>query len=199
MQRGNLMFMFLTGCVSFLLFALNDLNDGYLHNRSLRFLYPAGAAILTFSSIMQLREAMLRAALTRFFMASALLTAAVALVFLAITVHALFFALPGEASYLSPGERRSVCCTGPYALCRHPAVLSFAMMYITLSTGLGFPVRSTIVYITLNILLSLFEDMFVFERIIDGYTQYKENTPFLLPRVGALRKMLRGRGSRDEI
>ena len=60
-----------------------------------------------------------------------LLLAGAALAFAAL-IYCLFFALPFEQTYADQDSGSRVCRSGVYALCRHPGVLCFAVMYLLL-------------------------------------------------------------------
>lgn len=97
------------------------------------------------------------------------------------------FALPVDASYTRPGEKRPACTTGVYALCRHPGVLWFTGLYICLWLALGLPLWEAAVYSGLNVLLVVFEDRCVFPARLEGYGAYQAATPFLLPNRRSIR------------
>jgi len=102
----------------------------------------------------------------------------------------LFFALPAEASYAKPGEKRAACTTGVYALCRHPGVLWFAGLYLCVWLGFGLPLWEAALYSGLNVLLVLFEDRCVFPARLEGYERYQRTTPCLIPNAASIRAAL---------
>ena len=108
-------------------------------------------------------------------------------VFAALLIYTLFFALPVEASYTRPGEKRPACTTGVYALCRHPGVLWFAGIYVCLWMAAGLPLWEAVLYSGLNVLLVAFEDRCVFPALLDGYDAYQTATPFLIPSGKSIR------------
>lgn len=183
--------MFLLGCLAFALFALSDLNDLHLHRRALVLCFPTGAAALSCSLVFQLNRARAPAASARVFFW--LLFA----VFLALLLHALFFAFPVSSAYERPGENRPVCRTGQYALCRHPGVLWFSCALLCLWLGAGLPLLSAAVFALLDILLALFEDLSVFPARLTGYADYRHETPFLIPNPHSIERALKSTRKSD--
>lgn len=174
---------YLLGLCAFALFFLNDYNDWRLGLRGLNVCFPAGGVLLAVSTVLEawrgtcpLDTGWLRG-----------LFFALAAGFLALLVYTLFFALPVEASYARPGEKRRACTTGIYALCRHPGVLWFAGLYICLWLSCGLPLWEAALYSGLNILLVAFEDRFVFPAKLEGYDAYQASTPFLVPNRRSIR------------
>lgn len=176
----------LIGIGGFLLFFLSDWNDLHWGRKGLRFCFPLGAALLTGATAAACCQGSapvvggLRAA-----------AGVLALIFLALEVYALFFALPPKASYTAPGERRETRAAGVYALCRHPGVLFFVPLYICLWIGFGLPPLHVTVYVLLDVLLVVYEDFRVFPAVLEGYGDYRKQAPFLIPNSASLRACLR--------
>ena len=170
------------GLAAFVLFFISDYNDWRLSRQALKPCFPIGAVLLVVGTVLEARRGCppvsgwLRGLLF-----------ALCAVFLALLVYTLFFALPVEASYARPGEKRPACTTGVYALCRHPGVLWFAGLYGCLWAAAGVPLWEAALYSGLNVLLVLFEDRCVFPARLEGYTAYQAATPFLLPNRRSIR------------
>lgn len=173
---------YLLGLAGFALFFISDYNDWRLSRRGLKCCFPLGALLLVAGTALDIRPAMAPA--QGWFRLAGL---ALAALFLALEVYTLFFALPVEASYARPGEKRSVCTTGVYALCRHPGVLWFAGLYGCLWLAAGLPVWEAALYSALDVLLVIFEDLCVFPARLEGYDAYRAQTPFLLPNGQSMR------------
>lgn len=170
------------GLCSFALFFLGDYNDWKWGRRGLRLCFPAGVLLLTAgTALLAIRETAPWSGVPR---KAALLLSAV---FLFLLVRTLFFALPAEASYARPGERRPVRRSGVYALCRHPGVLWFAGLYLCLWAALGVPLWAGAAFTGMNVLLVMFEDRWVFPTVLDGYRDYQRVTPFLIPNSESVR------------
>lgn len=175
----------LTGTGGFLLFFLSDWNDLRWRKKGLRFCFPLGAALLAAATAAACwrgtapADGGLRAG-----------AGVLALVFLALEVYALFFALPPKASYAAPGERRETRASGVYALCRHPGVLFFVPLYLCLWLAFGLPLPHVTLYALLDVLLVVYEDFCVFPAVLEGYGDYRKQAPFLIPNSASLRACL---------
>lgn len=121
-----------------------------------------------------------------------------AAVFAALLVHALFFALPAAETYALNGEKTTVCDSGVYALCRHPGVLWFALLYLSL-LGMGLlPLSAALIFPTANFLYAAAQDRWVFEETIAGYAAYKRRVPCFLPTAESVRRSMGRRGGRNK-
>lgn len=176
------------GLCAFALFFLSDYNDWRMGRQALGICFPLGAALLAAGTLLRCGT---KSVICGGWLRMALLLGALG--FLALLTYTLFFAIPPEASYARPGEKRKVCTTGVYALCRHPGILWFAGAYGCLSLAAGLPVVDSGVYCILNVLLVLFEDRCVFPKLLEGYRDYQASTPFLIPSGKSIRAALRGR------
>ena len=184
------MFLFFWGCFAFLFFALSDINDYYLFRKELRFCYPFGILVLSSQTLTQIIINIQAGRAFKLGMSGSILFGMLGFVFFGVTIYALFFALPAKQSYLMPGQIRETCSKGLYALCRHPAVVSFSFMYICFSLCFGYSFLYTGTYTILNILLSLFEDKYIFRKNLKGYEEYKKKTPFILPTASSIKNWL---------
>ena len=106
---------------------------------------------------------------------------------LALEIYTLFFALSAKEAYTCQRQARPVCKSGVYALCRHPGVLWFAGLYLCLWAAAGLALRAAVFFSVLDVLLVLFEDRCVFPARLDGYDDYRAETPFLLPNRQSIR------------
>ena len=176
---------YLLGLCAFALFFLSDWNDWKWKRRELRPCFPLGGVLLSVGTFLEVRR---RTPLVSGWLRG--LCVLLAAAFLVLLIYTLFFALPAEASYGRPGERRPACTTGVYALCRHPGVLWFAAAYLCLWGGCGFPLWSAVLYTALDVLLVVFEDGWVFPARLSGYEEYRRTTPFLLPTPSSFRVFL---------
>lgn len=175
--------MFFIGIFAFALFFLSDFNDLYIHSKALVFCFPAGVVMLAASSVaLAIRGISLLPSGIR------IIFAVFAVVFFILEIYSLFFALPVGDSYSQPGKKRTAMTTGVYALCRHPGVLWFAVMFFCLCPAFDFPIYAALTFSLLDILLAFFEDTVVFPRLIEDYDSYRSTTPFLLPNADSVRR-----------
>ena len=173
---------FLLGLGAFALFFLSDYNDWRLRKKQLKLFFPLGGVLL--AAAVWLRWGETVPVVSGWLRGVVFLLGAV---FLGLLVYTLFFAIPLEASYARPGEKRSVCTTGVYALCRHPGVLWFMGLFACLWLAAGLPLMDAAVYCILNVCLVWFEDRCVFPELLEGYEAYQAATPFLIPNGGSIR------------
>ena len=167
---------FLLGLCAFALFFASDYNDWQLRKKGLKVCFPLGGILLTAAVVLRCGAVQP--------VVSGLLRWVVFLLgfaFLGLLIYTLFFAIPVEASYARPGEKRRACTTGVYALCRHPGVLWLAGVLLCLVLAAGLPLLDTVVYCILNVCLVWFEDRCVFPDLLEGYEAYRATVPFLIP------------------
>lgn len=115
------------------------------------------------------------------------------LVFLALMVYTLFFALPFGKTYLEENTPRTAYTAGMYALCRHPGVLWFAGAYLCLGLLLGShrAAAFSMLVIGLNIAYVLFQDVYTFPKSFVNYGEYQRTTPFLMPTPASAARCVR--------
>ena len=169
--------------LAFAFFFLGDANDVLFHRRFLRFCFPLGLLLLVNFTVL---SAIIEPSST-LPIVPRLVCGALALVFLILTVYSLFFALPVKEAYAAQGKKRYVRTGGVYALCRHPGVLFFIPLYLLLWLSAGIAPLFAATAILMNILLAIYEDIFVFPKVLDGYDNYRHNTPFLIPNPISIR------------
>lgn len=176
-------FIFL-GALGFILLFIYDINQLYIKNKLLSYLFFVGFTLISFATIGVLFYK--SSFLLPLFLRAFLLILAV--IFLSLMIYSLFFSIPFKKTYCEQ-NKFSLYTKGFYALCRHPAVLCFILFYLFLwlSTGV-FPVFvAFIVFSIFNILYSLFQDIFIFPKTFDGYRAYKKSTPFIMPNIKTIK------------
>ena len=181
----------LAGAVSFLLFLLGDLNDAFWHRKPLRPAFLTGAAMLAVSTGGTVLEHFPVA-----FGLPQLCFLGAALLFGVLLVRALFFSFPPKEAYVEDRRDRKVYTGGMYALCRHPGILWFCLLYGCLIPGAGFPPSLALLYCLLNILLGWVEDKWIFPRLFSDYGEYRLLAPFLIPTPKSLRAWIHPKGPR---
>jgi protein-S-isoprenylcysteine O-methyltransferase Ste14 len=113
-----------------------------------------------------------------------------------LLVHSLFVNLPFRKTYVTTGVGGELITTGVYALVRHPGVLWFTlvMLSLILVSRSSLLLIAAPVWILLNVLLVVIEDKFIFGKMFSGYGHYRQKTPMILPNkrsVGAFLRFLR--------
>lgn len=178
------------GSLCFLLFILYDLNQIHNNYKMIKPLFAAGCitlCVLTIIISVTASESDYQVGFPS--VAVFFLLAGVQLFLL---IYTLFFAVPFQEAYVE-GSKQKICTTGVYALCRHPGVLFLAGFYLFLSLGLGKPLLllTGMSYTVMNLLYVLFQDIYIFPRLFEGYGDYRKNTPFLLPNAAGFKKCIR--------
>lgn len=166
------------GSFSFLIFVAYDINQIRKNRRALRFLFPAGIALLALSSV---KTAALDASFPGLRLTSAIWLAGSA-VSAWLLIYSLFFAIPAHEAYVE-GSAQKLCTTGVYGACRHPGVWGFAGVYFFLALFLGSRDLMTggAVFTLCNIGYSWFQDEYVFPKAFDDYSDYRNSVRFLIP------------------
>lgn len=175
--------MFVFGCLAFALFFLGDYNDWKLRTPLLQTCFPLGFLLLAASTAFTCLSGSSPASPVL-----RLIFGAVGLICLLLMLYSLFWAIPAGSSYMKAGEGREVCAAGVYALCRHPGVLFFIFLYLSLWATFGLPLYMALTYSFLNVLLITLEDLWIFPALIRGYARYKAETPFLIPTPQSIRR-----------
>lgn len=169
------------GCMAFALFFLGDYNDWKLEKPLLRFCFPCGFLLLTAVTVFQCIAG--KTENTLFFR---IVSGFFGVLFLALEIYTLFFALSAKDAYATQEKGRRACTSGIYSICRHPGVLWFIGLYFCLWGTFGLSLFTAVLYSSLNVLLIIFEDLFVFPTTLEGYADYKKETPFLIPTLKSL-------------
>lgn len=165
------MTMLALGICAFAVFAAGDLNDVFFKKKALKLCFPLGLIILAIATAARL-------SLTE----PSILWCTAAAVFLALLLYALFGSFSVSEAYTASSETRQTCDKGLYSLCRHPGIPLFAGLYICLHFGLHLPLPDAVIYIALDLALALLEDIVIFPRLLNGYDEYKNKVPFIVPR-----------------
>lgn len=110
-----------------------------------------------------------------------IITTIFSLVFLILMIYTLFFAIPFNETYIEDSKKRKAYTEGVYSICRHPVMLWFTGLYLSLW---GFTNNSNagIFYISMiigNLLYIVYQDVYIFPKTFTNYKTYKETTPFL--------------------
>lgn len=186
------MFAFVIGSLGFLCYFLYDINSIWMRKKILNLLFGTGCLLVIWATVWMLRQRWPQRG-GSFFLYAFCGTAAV--IFFVLLIYTLFFALPFQETYIRENQERLAYTEGVYALCRHPGVLWFAGLYLGLAgfCGDGGFLLFAAVMTAWNVLYVVFQDCWVFPKTFRNYSEYKSQTPFLLPTLGSLKKCLSGR------
>ena len=110
-----------------------------------------------------------------------------------LLIHSLFISLPFHKTYVATGVGDGLITTGFYALVRHPGVIWFTLLMLSLIlvSGSRLALIAAPVFIALDIVLVIIQDKFVFNRMFKGYDGYRQETPMLLPSRRSVNAFLR--------
>lgn len=166
------------GCIGFLFLYIFDYNKVKGIHRVFNSFFAIGIAIIGYASlslfIMKSQSFSLGFWLTGIFYISAILSAFQ-------MFYSLFGALPFKGTYLS-GQANQTVDTGMYALCRHPGVWGFFLMYLFMFLATGNPLiaYACIFWTIMDIIHVWIQDKYFFPKTLQGYKDYQQTTPFLL-------------------
>jgi protein-S-isoprenylcysteine O-methyltransferase Ste14 len=102
---------------------------------------------------------------------------------LSLLIYSLFINLPFRKTYIAIGVGDKLIRTGLYALVRHPGVLWFIplLLSLVLVSKSSLLLMAAPIFISLDIVLVVVQDRFFFGRMFDGYDSYRRETPMLVP------------------
>jgi protein-S-isoprenylcysteine O-methyltransferase Ste14 len=115
---------------------------------------------------------------------------------LLLVAYSLFINLPLRQTYISSGVEDRLVKTGTYALVRHPAVLWYALLLLSLilvSKAKLLLVASPI-WLLMDTLYVFVQERLLFTKMFAGYDDYRRETPMLIPNrksIGACIRTLR--------
>ena len=98
--------------------------------------------------------------------------------------------LPFSDTYTAPEQGRQVWRSGVYALCRHPGILCFFVMYLFWGLA-ALPTRLLLqgmVWSLLNLAYAWFQDRVTFPKTFSDYPDYRQEVPFLIPTPASIRR-----------
>jgi protein-S-isoprenylcysteine O-methyltransferase Ste14 len=100
-----------------------------------------------------------------------------------LSIYSLAFEVPSGKTYSQSGGSHSLTKTGSYALTRHPELLWYALFLIALflisgSKVLIIAAPAWLVFKLANVFI---QDKLLFEKMFPEYSQYKTETPMIIP------------------
>jgi protein-S-isoprenylcysteine O-methyltransferase Ste14 len=168
----------ITGCLAFAFLVVFDFNKIKLRISFLNTLFALGSGLLLISSIMLLIDT------PRDFdvpILGVVFFSLLSMVSGLFMFYALFGALPFKKTYVEVTHNK-VIDSGLYALCRHPGVWGFFFMYFFafLASGRWVVLTACILWTGFDILHVWLQDVYFFPKMLEGYDQYQQTTPFLI-------------------
>jgi protein-S-isoprenylcysteine O-methyltransferase Ste14 len=109
-----------------------------------------------------------------------------------LLIYSLFIELPFSKTYGKNKHSNMLVDTGTYALCRHPGVLWFGMMFFFFffATGSLLLIPAGIIWTGLDVFHVYLQEKLFFPRMFPEYVSYIRTTPMLLPSIKSIQKCL---------
>jgi len=112
---------------------------------------------------------------------------------LLLLVYSLFIDIPAHESYVGVSTGRVPVKTGTYALVRHPAVLWYGLLLVSLIlvSKARLLLIAAPVWFLMDVLYVVVQDRFLFAKMFVGYDAYRRETPMLIPTKRSVSACLR--------
>ena len=168
----------LIGILAYVLYFIYDYNTIHKNNKIVKSFFMLGTIILLadtlYTTIIYFEN-------TNIYLL--ILSIILSTVFLVLLVYTLFFAIPFNETYIEDSKGRLAYTKGMYGICRHPGMLWFTGLYLSL-WGLTGNIYSGIFYILMilgDLLYIIYQDLYIFPKTFSNYNEYKNTVSFLLP------------------
>lgn len=111
-----------------------------------------------------------------------------------LLVYSLFINLPFHKTYIATGTGDKLVKSGFYALVRHPWIHCFTLVLVSLIlvSKSSLLLIAAPIFILLDVVLVIVQDKFFFVRMFDGYRQYQQETPMLVPNRRSINAFIEG-------
>ncbi len=176
------------GAIGFLFILLFDIYTLKSEGLKRKALGLSGVVLIAYSAIMAVIVSEKIAIPTAVRIAAWILWAAAAF----LLVYSLFLELPFKKTYGGAKYSSELVDTGTYALCRHPGVLWFGLMFFFffLATGAVLLIPAGIIWTAIDIVHVYIEDKFFFPKMFLSYKSYTKSTPMLIPNEKSIRRCI---------
>ena len=171
----------LIGAVGFVCCLAYDVNSVVWKKQAARGLFAIGSGCIAAAALLGMLTGWQAGGLRT---PASWLALAGAVLFGWLLVYTLFFALPFEETYRQAEQQgRKVYDRGMYALCRHPGVLWFFLMFLCLGAAFypGALLWQGLVFSGCNLVYVLVQDRWTFPQVFVDYGDYRRRVPFLVP------------------
>ena len=103
-------------------------------------------------------------------------------------IYSLFLEIPFKQTYIAEGAGNKLVTTGTYALVRHPGVLWYALLLISLIfiSKHQLMLSAAPIWLLMDVLYVWIQDRFFFPRMFPDYGHYQRETPMLIPNRASL-------------
>jgi len=98
-------------------------------------------------------------------------------------IYSLFLEIPFKQTYIAESAGNKLVTTGTYALVRHPGVLWYALVLISLIfvSRRQLMLFAAPIWFLMDVLYVWLQDRFFFPRMFLDYPRYQHETPMLIP------------------
>ncbi|MDD3049436.1 MAG: hypothetical protein PHQ89_05680 [Bacilli bacterium] len=185
------------GFFAFIMFYLYDFNQIVLKKKVCSLFFIVGCVLLLSASILLLSLHLPIMVIDAYHLCLLL----IAICFLFLLIHTLFFSLPFEETYRkeSLATQQNKCYrNGMYALCRHPGVLWMFGFYFMLSLAFNSKLmwQACLLFNLMNFIYIVIQDNWTFMYLFCDYYEYKQQVPFLLPNIKSIHHCINSWGYR---
>ena len=121
-----------------------------------------------------------------------------------LITYSLFINLPWRKTYVAPGVGDTLVRSGTYALVRHPGVLWYALLLVSLilASRAKLLLIASPIWFSMDVLYVLIQDKFLFGKMFASYQEYRQETPMLIPNrksIGACLRSLKLAKAQGEV
>ncbi len=105
-----------------------------------------------------------------------------------LLIYSLFLELPFVQTYGNEEHSSTLVDTGTYALCRHPGVLWFGLVFFFFffTTGAVLLIPAGILWTAIDIFHVYLQEKLFFPKMFSGYGEYRQTTPMLIPTLKSI-------------
>lgn len=109
-----------------------------------------------------------------------------------LLIYSLFLELPFVKTYGTDQHNNVLVDTGTYALCRHPGVLWFGLLFFFFffATGAVLLIPAGIIWTSIDAVHVYLQEKLFFHKMFPEYGNYVKNTPMLFPTVKSLKRCI---------
>lgn len=109
-----------------------------------------------------------------------------------LLIYSLFLELPFVKTYGKKQHSNELVDTGTYALCRHPGVLWFGLMFLFFyfTTGAIQLVTAGIIWTGIDVFHVYLQEKLFFPKMFPRYKDYMRDVPMLIPTGQSIKKCI---------
>ncbi|MDF2530691.1 MAG: putative rane protein [Clostridia bacterium] len=110
----------------------------------------------------------------------------------ALLIYSLFLELPFVRTYGKNQHSNELVDTGTYALCRHPGVLWFGLMFLFFffTTGAKLLIPAGILWTGIDVFHVYLQEKLFFPKMFPRYKDYMREVPMLIPTERSIKKCI---------